>query len=81
VVGFGGGPPTAEDSTRPARLGGVPDPATLMPVLVGLLGICLLGLVLLWRRIGSVQGRLDRITRGEDGRSLQGVLETHLGPV
>jgi hypothetical protein len=52
-----------------------------MPVLVVLLAVCLLGLVLLWRRISGIQGRLDGMTRGEDGRSLQGVLETHLGRV
>jgi hypothetical protein len=56
----------------------VPDPATLTPVLIVLLGVCLAGLVILWRRIGGLRGRLDRITRGEDGQSLQGVLETHL---
>jgi hypothetical protein len=65
----------------PARLGGVPDPATLTPVLIVLLGVCLVGLALLWRRLGSLQGRLERVTRGEDGQSLQGVLETHLGRV
>ena len=81
MVGFGGGPPTAEDSTQPARLGCVPDPATLTPVLIVLLGVCLVGLALLWRRVAGLAGRLDRITRGEDGQSLQGVLETHLGRV
>jgi Protein of unknown function (DUF4446) len=59
----------------------VPDPATLTPVLIVLLGVCLVGLALLWRRLGSLQGRLERVTRGEDGQSLQGVLETHLGRV
>jgi hypothetical protein len=81
VIDSGGGPPTAEDSTQPARLGGVPDPATLMPVLVVLLAVCLAGLVLLWFRLAGIQGKLERITRGEDGQSLQGVLETHLGRV
>jgi Protein of unknown function (DUF4446) len=52
-----------------------------MPVLVAVLVVCVAGLVLLWRRTAGIQGRLDRITRGEDGRSLQGVLETHLGRV
>ncbi len=56
----------------------MPDPATLTPVLIVLLGACLAGLALLWRRVGALRGRLDRITRGEDGDSLQGVLETHL---
>jgi len=59
----------------------VPDPATLLPVLIALLGACLVGLLVLWRRIAAIQGKLERITRGEDGRSLQGVLETHLGRV
>src|ERR1019366_230817 len=65
----------------PARLGGVPDPATLTPVLIVALGVCLVGLALAWRRLGTLQGRLDGVTRGEDGQSLQGVLETHLGGV
>ena len=52
-----------------------------MPVLIALLGACIVGLVLLWRRVGAIQGRLERITRGDDGQSLQGVLETHLGRV
>ncbi len=59
----------------------MPDPATLTPVLIVLLGVCLIGLALLWRRVGTLQRRLDGVTRGEDGQSLQGVLETHLGRV
>ena len=59
----------------------MPDPATLSPVLVVLLGACLAGLVVLWRRVAALQGRLERVTRGDDGQSLQGVLETHLGRV
>jgi Protein of unknown function (DUF4446) len=34
-----------------------------------------------WRRAAETNRRLDAITRGDDGRSLQGVLETHLGRV
>jgi len=59
----------------------VPDPATLTPVLIALLGACSVGLILLWRRVAAIQGQLERITRGDDGQSLQGVLETHLGRV
>jgi hypothetical protein len=59
----------------------MPDPATLMPVLIALVGVCLVGMVLLWRRVAVISGKLERITRGEDGQSLQGVLETHLGRV
>ena len=59
----------------------MPDPATLTPVLIALLGACLVGLVLLWRRVATIAAKLERITRGDDGQSLQGVLETHLGRV
>ena len=59
----------------------MPDPATLTPVLIVGLGVCLVAVAVLWRRSGTLQGRLDRLTRGEDGPSLQGVLETHLGRV
>ena len=59
----------------------MPDSATLTLVLGVGLAISVIGLVLLWRQVVSLRGRLDRITRGEDGDSLQGVLETHLGRV
>ncbi|HLY14572.1 MAG TPA: DUF4446 family protein [Candidatus Limnocylindrales bacterium] len=59
----------------------MPDPATLTPVLIAMLGVSLVGLVLLWRRMAVIQAHLERITRGDDGQSLQGVLETHLGRV
>ena len=59
----------------------MPDPATLLPFLIVGLSVCLVAVVVLWRRSGTLQGRLDRVTRGEDGQSLQGVLETHLGRV
>jgi hypothetical protein len=59
----------------------VPDPATLTPVLIVALGVCFVGVTILWRRLQTLHGRLDRLTRGEDGTSLQGVLETHLGRV
>jgi len=59
----------------------VPDSATLTLALAIGLVISLLGLVALWRQVGGLRGRLDRITLGEDGQTLQGVLETHLGRV
>jgi len=59
----------------------VPDSATLTLALAIGLVICLVGLGVLWRQVGGLRGRLERITRGEDGDSLQGVLETHLGRV
>ncbi len=59
----------------------MPNSSTLTLVLVGGLVACLIALSVLWRRVGTLQGRLDRVTRGEDGESLQGVLETHLGRV
>jgi hypothetical protein len=34
-----------------------------------------------WRRAMAVDRHLQALTRGEDGRSLQGVLEAHLGRV
>jgi Protein of unknown function (DUF4446) len=34
--------------------------------------------ILLWRRVTAVDGRLQGLTRGEDGRSLEAVLEAHL---
>ena len=59
----------------------MPDSASLTLVLGFVLAASVVGLVVLWRRVAGLQGRLDRITRGEDGESLQGVLETHLGRV
>ncbi len=34
-----------------------------------------------WRRAAESDRRLEALTRGDDGRSLQGVLEAHLGRV
>ncbi len=59
----------------------MPDSATLTLVLVVALLVSLVALAVLWRRVSSLRGRLDGITRGEDGQSLQGILETHLGRV
>jgi Protein of unknown function (DUF4446) len=50
-------------------------------VLTAGLVVALVVLGLLARRLGELQRRLDAITRGEDGRSLQGVLEVHVGRV
>jgi hypothetical protein len=50
-------------------------------VLVVLLAVAFAALGILARRLGELHRRLDAITRGEDGRSLQGVLEGHVGRV
>jgi len=50
-------------------------------VLVALLVASLGGLVIVARRLADLRGRLDALTRGDDGRSLQGVLESHVGRV
>jgi Protein of unknown function (DUF4446) len=59
----------------------VPDAAPLTLILGVSLAACVVGLLVLWRQVSGLRGRLDRITRGEDGESLQGILETHLGRV
>lgn len=43
--------------------------------------IALLGIVVLARRLGRMSRRLQSITRGEDGRSLEALLEAHLDKV
>jgi len=40
--------------------------------------IVFVALVAQSRRVGNLDGRLRRITQGDDGRSLEGVLEAHL---
>ena len=40
--------------------------------------IVLIGLIAQSRRVGLLDRRLRRITQGDDGRSLEGVLEAHL---
>jgi hypothetical protein len=56
----------------------------LVLVVVVLLGLAVAALVVAavaWRRVAEAERRLAALTRGEDGRSLQGVLEAHLGRV
>jgi hypothetical protein len=52
---------------------------------VGLLAVVLViafvTVGLTWRRAAGLDRRLQGLTRGDDGRSLQGVLEAHLGRV
>jgi hypothetical protein len=56
-----------------------------LAAIVGLLIVTLVVALVLalagWRRAVAVDRRLEGLTRGEDGRSLQGVLEAHLGRV
>ena len=59
----------------------MPNSPTLTLGLVVALLASLVALIVLWRRVSTLRARLDGITRGEDGQSLQGVLETHLGRV
>lgn len=55
------------------------DSAILFSAALALVGGALaLALLLLARRARNLESRLDAITRGEDGRSLAGVLEAHL---
>jgi hypothetical protein len=55
------------------------DSAILFSAALALLGGALaLALLLVVRRTRNLESRLDAITRGEDGRSLAGVLEAHL---
>jgi hypothetical protein len=56
--------------------------------LAAIVGVLIVGLIVAmvlalaaWRRAVGVDRRLEGLTRGEDGRSLQGVLEAHLGRV
>lgn len=56
-----------------------------LAAIVGL-GILLSGIALVvalaaWRRAVGIDRHLEALTRGDDGRSLQGVLEAHLGRV
>jgi len=50
-------------------------------ILAVLFAVALVGLGIVARRLAELHRRLDAITRGEDGRSLQGVLEVHMGRV
>jgi hypothetical protein len=56
----------------------------LGPIVVGLVVavvILLIAVVLLARRVRSVERRVGGLTRGEDGRSLEAVLDAHLDKV
>jgi Protein of unknown function (DUF4446) len=59
----------------------VPDPSSSIPVLAALLVAALVGVGLLWRQVGGLRSRLDALTRGADGQSVEDVLTTHLGRV
>lgn len=53
----------------------MPDLTTLLAVLVAGLAVAV---ALLWRRVSSLAARLSSLTRGEEGHSLEAVLEGHL---
>lgn len=56
----------------------------LGPIVVGLVVavvILLLAVVALWRRVTRIDSRVGGLTRGEDGRSLEAVLDAHLDKV
>jgi hypothetical protein len=69
--------------TRPIDLNAIVEPY-LGPIVVALAAATLLLLllvILLARRVGRVDGRLRGITRGEEGGSLESVLDAHLEKV
>ncbi len=53
----------------------------IVGLLVVLLVVALAAAALAWRRAAEIDRRLQALTRGDDGRSLQAVLESHLGRV
>jgi hypothetical protein len=53
--------------------------APIVLVLAGAGAIMLAGLAVQARRVAELRRRLDVLTRGDDGRSLQAVLESELG--
>ena len=55
--------------------------ALAVGVLLALATVELVGLAVLVRRFGAFRARLDGLTRGDDGRSLQDLLEGHVGRV
>ena len=55
--------------------------APLVVALAVVVMVLLVLLVILWRRVRSVDGRLEGLTRGADGRSLEAVLDAHLDKV
>jgi hypothetical protein len=55
---------------------------TTIVAVLAVIVIVLLALVLvLWRRVSTLGGRLTGLTRGDDGRSLEAVLDAHLDRV
>ncbi|MFI5226282.1 MAG: DUF4446 family protein [Candidatus Limnocylindrales bacterium] len=67
------------DSTPP---GGHPiDVASAAPAALAALVLTVVAIALaivLWRRVGRLQRRIDDLTRGESGRNLEAVLDAHL---
>jgi hypothetical protein len=57
------------------------NPAAIVGLVIVVLLVALVVALAAWRRAIAVDRRLEALTRGEDGRSLQGVLEAHLGRV
>lgn len=55
--------------------------APIVGLVVVLLAVALLLAAAAWRRAAGIDRHLEALTRGDDGRSLQGVLEAHLGRV
>lgn len=55
--------------------------AAVVGLVILVLIVALVVALAAWRRAVAVDRRLEALTRGEDGRSLQGVLEAHLGRV
>ncbi len=55
--------------------------AAIVGLLIVLLVIALVVALAAWRRAVGIDRHLEALTRGDDGRSLQGVLEAHLGRV
>jgi hypothetical protein len=51
-------------------------------VVLGVVVLLAIGLVAVqWRRLGRLQRRLDGLTRGQEGRSLEAILDAHLDKV
>jgi hypothetical protein len=55
--------------------------AAVVGLVMVLLGAALVVALAAWRRAVGIDRHLEALTRGDDGRSLQGVLEAHLGRV
>jgi uncharacterized protein DUF4446 len=55
--------------------------APIVGLMILVLGVAMVVAVAAWRRAVGIDRHLEALTRGDDGRSLQGVLEAHLGRV